>query len=160
MPQLLGSRALNGVAGLLVTILALAIGHEFVSDWRTAEQALEWRTVPGEVTSSGTRRSSSRKQRVPRVTYRYVVDGDTLTGRRIAFQNISFRRFGEAREIARLFRKGTRVTVFVHPRDKRTAILLPGGDTAVLAAAVVLAACLGLLGLAMIYLAFRPTGAG
>jgi hypothetical protein len=116
---------------LLVIPFVLITGGVLVvaiRDFLRGRASEKWPTVTGEVIESSVIiPTGTRATYAPRVSYRYQVNGVTLTGKRISFASISRRPFlGLAERVVESYHAAQPVQVSVSPVDAQTSVLEPG----------------------------------
>jgi hypothetical protein len=119
---------------LLLTAVALLIMALAWQAWQVKRQSPTWPQVQGEITASralprnetGDEHGHMSHHWTAEVTYRYVVNGQTYTGRRI--RALGLNHFDEASAQAELapFPVGAKVPVYHHPEQPGTSVLIPG----------------------------------
>ena len=97
--------------GLLIHQLPKAISSE------------QWPSVDGVVTESSLRQGRKRR-RSHRLRYQYVVDGQPIEGKQVAFMGRVFASSARRRHAA--YPVGRKVTVYYHPQQPEVAVLEPG----------------------------------
>lgn len=94
-------------------------------------EATEAEIVSTEVDSETRRRSGGRRETdwVVRLRYRYQVDGETYTASRYRVAGeLGADTRDQAERLARIYRVGDRISVWVDPDDPLSAVVVPGGE--------------------------------
>lgn len=129
------------VVGLAVVSLQPSCLLATINAARCAAQSPHWPQVEGEIVVSEVVSNTSRKA-LPKIVYRYTIDGKEFTATRIAFAQALTHGFtisystgnaepsttnrGLAQKLVATFPRGKKVVVFYSPQDPSLAVLRPG----------------------------------
>lgn len=116
------------ISSAIVLVVGVAILLRGLVDYRNALLSADWPSVPGSITGSYVKTSSSTKGGTTysaKISYTYSVQGKQYTGSRINFGSLLTSSSG-AREIVARYPVGKALNVFYNPADLSDAVLEPG----------------------------------
>jgi hypothetical protein len=122
------SFTLTIISSAIVFVVGAVILMRGIAEGRNALLSVDWPSVPGNISDSYVKTSSSAKGGTTysaRISYTYSVNGKQYTSNRINFGTVSNSLVG-AREIVAYYPVGKAVTVFYDPIDVTRAVLEPG----------------------------------
>jgi hypothetical protein len=117
-------------------LIGLGIVLAGVRTYRKSNQASNWNTATGKITSSEvTHTSGSKIQYYSRIEYEYSVLGTNYISNKVTFaqlMGIDDTAKGAAEGKVKKFPAGSAVTVYYDPGDPRRAVIQKGGDSSLL----------------------------
>ncbi len=127
------------VVTLLLTIIATVLVLHTVWQFLTALESRSWARARGIVVDSRLEESGRSRMFRARVSYRFTVDGQELTGDRACFGDSDKTSWSwAARRIVARYHSGQAVTVYYDPARPSEAVLEPGISGALMAKMVFL----------------------